>query len=140
STRATTRRTERETLGMVSPVPRFGPDPRLAGMQTAGMLPDATPGKVLVAVQHCIAATFDAAKWTELGHMTGTAENIDGHHRLLRSLHWGDDDYDDCVYQVLPGVLGDSFENLAFVTKEIGLQRWIDQNAPALRAELYGGA
>ena len=50
--------------------------------------------------------TFDDGKWRELGYLTDTIEAIEGHPRLLRSLHWGDEDYEGNVLKVLPTILG----------------------------------
>ncbi len=54
---------------------------------------DANHNKAILALKRAIVATFDDAKWRELGYLTDSIEMISGHPRLLRSLYWGDDDY-----------------------------------------------
>jgi hypothetical protein len=57
------------------------------------MRSDAPPNLVKLAVARAIKDTFDRGKWIELGLLTDTADMIEGHPRLLRSLAWGDPDY-----------------------------------------------
>jgi hypothetical protein len=63
-----------------------------------------------------------------------------GHGRLLRSLHWGDDDYGGCIFEVLPELLGADFENLRAVEEFVGLREWLKGKEPKLYAELYDDA
>jgi hypothetical protein len=46
-------------------------------------------------------AGFDAGNWEELGLLTGMADRINQHPRLLRSLSWGDEDYAGNVLTVV---------------------------------------
>ena len=62
---------------------------------------DLALGKRLIALRERVVAHFDAGNWEELGLLTGTTRIIDGHHRLLRSLSWGDEDYSGNVLSVL---------------------------------------
>lgn len=71
--------------------------------------------------------------------MTDQITLVEGHPRLLRSLHWGDPDYDSCVMQVIPVVVGRDFERLEEVAEFVGLEEWLRGNDQALHAELYGG-
>jgi hypothetical protein len=50
----------------------------------------------------------DVSKWTELGLLTDTKEQIDAHPRLLRSLRFRDDDYDGCVLDFVPCLLAET--------------------------------
>lgn len=58
-------------------------------------------GQLVVAVQQAIVENFRESDWREFAYKTGNQDFILGHKRLLRSLSWSDDDYGDCVYQVL---------------------------------------
>jgi hypothetical protein len=58
-------------------------------------------GRLFLAVQKAIVATFDKSDWHELGHRTGQYDFISRHNRLLRSLEWNDNDYGGCVFEVL---------------------------------------
>lgn len=53
-----------------------------------------------------IVSQFDAGDWALLEMSLGNAgKSISSHSRLLRSLHWGDDDYPSCVAEVLGSIL-----------------------------------
>ena len=68
---------------------------------------DNVPSNLIeLAVGRCLIATMDAGKWLELGLLTNTQRQIQAHDRLLRSLRFGDDDYDGCVLEMVPVVLG----------------------------------
>lgn len=101
--------------------------------------PGASRNRALIALKRCLAVTFDEARWRELGYMTDQITLVEGHARLLRSLHWGDPDYDSCVMQVIPVIVGREFERLEEVAEFVGLEEWLRGNDPALHAELYGG-
>lgn len=66
---------------------------------------DAPPNLVKLAVGRCLVAVMDRSKWTELGLLTNTTERIDNHPRLIRSLHFGDDDYDGHVHELVSHLL-----------------------------------
>ena len=66
--------------------------------------------KRLLNLKRVVCACFSETNWRELGMLTQCTEIIEGHPRLLRSLSWGDKDYESCVIEVL--------ENLARKDKE----------------------
>jgi len=62
---------------------------------------DVATGQRIIALRGRIVGNFTQANWHELGLLTGGSRFIDGHDRLLRSLAWGDEDYDGNVLDVL---------------------------------------
>lgn len=74
---------------------------------TLAWRPDAPPNLVKLAVGRCLIAVMDSSKWTELGLLTNTAERIENHARLLRSLRFNDDDYDGHVLDLVPHLLAE---------------------------------
>ena len=52
-----------------------------------------------------ISEKFSRENWLELGALTNTLDLIQNHHRLLRSMDWGDSDYDGHVLEVLIAIL-----------------------------------
>lgn len=99
---------------------------------------DADRNKVILVLKRAIASTFDDGKWRELGYLTDSIDIISNHPRLLRSLYWGDDDYEGCVITVIPRILGANFEKLEIVENFVGLENWLRQNDTILHSELYG--
>jgi hypothetical protein len=50
-------------------------------------------GNRLIDLRARIVDGFDASNWEEMGLLTDSTDLIMGHGRLLRSLHWNDEDY-----------------------------------------------
>lgn len=109
---------------------------------------------VQLAVGRCLVAEMDARRWRELALLTGTQETIEGHDRLLRSLRFGDEDYGDCVYSVVPKVLGyepaedlwdlepspsllERFPKLPLVAEHIDLAAWLAVNDTLLFPRIF---
>jgi len=89
----------------------------------AAMRDDVGSNKVILAVSKAIEARFDRGDWIGLGILSDARDVIENHGRLLRSLHWGDDDYHGNI----------------FVEYFLGLPGWLREREPDLHAELYGG-
>ena len=101
------------------------------------MKKDANRNKAILALKRTIAATFDDGKWRELGYLTDSIEIISNHPRLLRSLYWGDDDYEGNILTILPRIIADDSEKLRVIEEFVGLEQWLKENDPTLYAELY---
>lgn len=113
---------------------------------------DAPANLVELAVGKCLIAEMDDSRWTEIGLLTGTKEQIYKHPRLLRSLRFGDDDYAGHVYDMVPVLLGAQqmwgapapsqaldtrFPKLGIVTDFIDLPAWLALNEPDLYGRLF---
>jgi len=61
-------------------------------------------GRRIIALRQRVIATFDEVTWEEVGLLTGCSETIDSYPRLLRSLHFGDDDYAGNVLGLLRAI------------------------------------
>ncbi|MFC0349456.1 hypothetical protein [Undibacterium danionis] len=51
-------------------------------------------GQRILGLRQTVVAHFDASDWDEVGLLTGFSDAIRKHPRLIRSLSWGDEDYD----------------------------------------------
>jgi hypothetical protein len=71
-----------------------------------------------------MAAGFTNKHWNELGLLTGQGDVINGHHRLLRSLSWGDEDYDGNVLEVLKTIVSTEPKTLPVI------EQYVDANFP----------
>jgi hypothetical protein len=84
--------------------------------------------------------------------LTDTADVIQGHPRLLRSLAWGDPDCDGLIHTFVPRLLGEErgdafpprpraggsrFPNLVLVEEFVGLEGWLRDHDPRLHTQLY---
>jgi len=76
-------------------------------------------GRELVEIKNQIAKEFSRSEWLELGFLTGYSEVIEKHHRLLRSLDFGDPDYEGHVLSVLSDMVNKDPRNLEEIKKYI---------------------
>ncbi|MCW3110600.1 MAG: hypothetical protein JWQ09_5106, partial [Segetibacter sp.] len=79
-------------------------------------------GKEIVEYKNLIVQKFTQSDWLELGFILGVSDLIEGHSRLLRSLLFGDDDYEGNVLTVLTQIIEKDSANLeeikAFIAKK----------------------
>jgi hypothetical protein len=121
--------------------------------------PDAPHNLVKLVVGRCLIAQMDYGRWIELGLLTDTSDVITRHPRLLRSLGWGDDDYDGCVHSMTPTILGEQpepsfppyptppgpalrtrFPHLDTVSDFLDLPAWLSTEDPAMFDRLIAAA
>lgn len=76
-------------------------------------------GPELIQLKNAIVEDFDDSNWRELGALTNTIEEVERHPRLLRSLSWGDPDYDGLALVFLRKMIGPNDENLGVVLKYV---------------------
>lgn len=122
-----------------------------AGSRTTSWRREAPVGLAELAVGKYIISECDQSRWAEVGLLTGTKDQIDGHPRPLQSLRFGDEDYAGCVYDMVSMLLGkravkgirggsagihELLPNLRVVAQHIGLADWLFANEPALCARL----
>ncbi len=72
-------------------------------------------GPELIQLKNAVVADFDSSNWRELGALTNTLDQVENHPRLLRSLSFGDDDYDGLALTFLRRMIGSNDENLSVV-------------------------
>lgn len=92
--------------------------------------------RVILALQRAIVATFNHGDWQELGYEIGHHDYIAHHDRLLRSLHWGDEDYGGCVFQFLNFLAQQDPSALHTVGAREKLKLHMAQNAPDVLADM----
>lgn len=72
-------------------------------------------GRQLVALKNQVVQGFNASHWRELGAITETLDAVTSHSRLLRSLGWGDDDYEGHALQMLKDMIDARPDNYALM-------------------------
>lgn len=65
----------------------------------------------MVEFKNIAVANFSSSNWLELGSLTGQFGYVSNHPRLLRSLSFGDDDYDGCALETLMMMFDSAPEN-----------------------------
>lgn len=73
----------------------------------------------LLRLKNIIVAKFSEDNWLELGLVTDSLKEVQGHDRLLRSLGWGDSDYAGCALQVLISIIQFSPEKLSIIRQYV---------------------
>ena len=69
----------------------------------------------LLHLKRVICKSFTESNWRELGMVTQCSEIVEKHSRLLRSLYFGDDDYDACVIEVLENIVRRDKKNIDMI-------------------------
>ena len=77
------------------------------------MLTDHPSGRQLVVLKNQIVSGFNDSHWRELGVLTDTFDIITNHPRLLRSLSWGDPDYEGNVPEMIKNIIDADPNNYA---------------------------
>lgn len=88
--------------------------------------------KLVEAIQ---AIPFTEGDWKHLAYATGTDDFVLNHDRLLRSLRWGDDDYDTHVFTAVELILVRDPENVGTVLRHAKIGPWMKEHAPDIYAE-----
>lgn len=102
------------------------------------ILNERTQDKLVLLIKRYISTNFSEGNWDEIAYLTGCKNIIYNHSRLLRSLHFGDEDYDACIFDVLENILKKDPANLQIIIDYIKLPEWMKNNFPDEHEELYG--
>ena len=70
---------------------------------------------------------FSEGDWYTLGQITGRLELIQDHPRLLRSMGFGDDDYDYCVAEIINKICEDDPELIETIIDHFDIDLWYEQ-------------
>ncbi|MDA3790427.1 MAG: hypothetical protein PF503_18275 [Desulfobacula sp.] len=76
-------------------------------------------GPELIQLKNAVVEDFDVSNWRELGALTNIIDEVENHPRLIRSLNWGDPDYDGLALVFLRKMIGPNDENLGVVNNYI---------------------
>jgi len=91
-------------------------------------------GKLILELKRRIEKDFSQGDWDEVGLLTECTKIIEGHPRLLRSLHFGDEDYSGNIISVLKSM--DSYNPNAISEVKLFLdERYPDQNMVYISAK-----
>ena len=86
----------------------------------------------LLALTELVVEQFTASDWQVLAAKTGTTDIVDGHARLLRSLSWGDEDYEGNAHTVMLQIVERDHANLQkideIVTRKYGEPEGFGEN------------
>lgn len=89
-----------------------------------------------MALQRAISKQFTESDWSEFGYSSGQHDFIRGHGRLLRSLHFGDEDYGGCIFQVLEHFANYDHDAIKLLVDHPKLRRQLNKDSPDVLAIL----
>lgn len=71
--------------------------------------------KQIIALKQIVVDGFDSSNWTDLGLRTGCHAEVTNHPRLLRSLGWGDSDYEGHALDMLVTMVSSNPANMEVI-------------------------
>ncbi|NCO02569.1 MAG: abortive infection family protein [Alphaproteobacteria bacterium] len=93
--------------------------------------------KLMPVLQKAVLNTFNQGDWKELGFETSSSDLINNHGRLLRSLSWGDPDYEGHIFDVLEEIIRLNPDADRILLSKDKIKRWIKENSITAYNELY---
>lgn len=97
-------------------------------------------GRIIIALKNAIVNTFGESEWKDLGYRTGTHDKIESHDRLLRSLRFGDQDYEGHVLDTVGHIWRTDSANLDVMRDTPLIAKWLAANDPEALALMGGPA
>ena len=101
------------------------------------MRSDADPNDILLALSDAVESTFNSSDWDRLKLKAKGGWIIEEDDRLLRSLHFCDDDYGSSVIRVIENLIEKDPENIQIIEKYVELKPYLEKHDPALYRRLY---
>ena len=88
--------------------------------------------KFKVTLAEALSARMDESEWKKLSVLYGLNERITDHPRFLRSLKWGDEDYEGHVLDLVEFLFDGKQDALVDLFELPTVQRWFQDNAEEL--------
>ena len=96
--------------------------------------------KKVTVVHNYIVESFSYSDWCILGELTGNLDLIKSHPRLLRSMSFGDEDYEYCASEVINKIFEDNPELIETVIDQYDIDVWFEQKDPKRFRKIFGKA
>ena len=91
-----------------------------------------TKGRFIIAVSNALTYIMDESDWKKFALAHGLEHRISSHPRFLRSLKWGDPDYEGLVLDLVRDLYNNDEEAFLELFKIHGVQSWLSQHEPNL--------
>ena len=86
--------------------------------------------KKVTVITKYVLDSFSESDWYSLGQITGKLNVINDHPRLIRSMNFGDDDYEYCVAEVLDAIFGAESNLINDAIDHFDIDLWYQQKEP----------
>jgi hypothetical protein len=94
-------------------------------------------GRGVWAISRGVAATFSRADWLKLGMLANCRAEVVGHDRLLRSLDFGDDDYQGHAVEMVSDIIGRQDDNYKLLATFPQFLAWLRDEYPEVAERLF---
>ncbi len=91
---------------------------------------------IAVNAQYC-SSEFGESEWQELGILAGRPEVINNHPRLLRSLSFGDNDYNASAIEVINSICEADTQNIDFLIEHYDIELWYKSKEPKKAEKIF---
>ena len=91
-----------------------------------------TRGRFLIAVSTALARHMDESDWKKFALAHGLEHRVTDHPRFLRSLHWGDPDYEGLVLDLVTDLFSEDQEAFLELLDKRGVESWLSTHEPEL--------
>lgn len=98
---------------------------------------DSSERKKVAVIAKYIIESFSNSDWYSLGQVTGKLKVITDHPRLFRSLSFGDDDYPNCVAEVLDTIFSEGSSLIPEVIDYFDIDLWYQQKDPEKHKKIF---
>ncbi len=93
--------------------------------------------KKISVITNYATASFSNKDWVTFGQITGSLKVIEDHARLLRSLSFGDEDYEYHAAKVINDILSANTSLIPFVIEHFDIDLWYQQKHPDKYQRLF---
>ena len=93
--------------------------------------------KKIAVITKYVIESFSESDWLALGQVTGKLKIISDHPRLLRSLSFGDPDYDSCAAEVLNAIFLEDSNLIPEVIEHFDISLWYQQKDPEKYQKIF---
>lgn len=98
---------------------------------------DSSERKKVAIIATYIIQSFSDNDWYSLGQVTGKLKAVTDHPRLFRSLSFGDDDYPNCVAEVLDTIFSEDNRLIPEVIDYFDIDLWYQQKDPEKHKKIF---
>jgi len=99
---------------------------------------DSTQRKKVTVIHKYVLESFSEGDWYTLGQLTGSLDLIQNHPRLLRSMSFGDEDYNYCVSEVINKICEENPEHIETIIDQYDIDIWYEQKEPKRYRKIFG--
>ena len=91
---------------------------------------DALSGRFKVRLAEALSVRLTESDWKKFSTLHGLDQFVTDHHRFLRALHWGDEDFEGLVLDLVNHLYERKQDALVELFRRDAIQKWFKKNDP----------